>query len=203
MLQERVESTRKFREESKPTGDAFKLRQVPHLFRPNKSRPQTNYLCIPRTFSANCPYFTADYLPAEVIANDNVFTAEDPDGFAFSIISSAMFKTWQDIVGGRIGSGNRFAKDLVWNTFPIPDIDEKTRHPILNVGQNVLEARKMRPDLSLDEQYKVMSSELAKVHNALDAEVDKAFGAKKRLDSEQQRLQLLFETYEVLTQDSF
>lgn len=200
VLQERVEDTRKFREESKPTGDAFKLRQVPHLFRPNKSRPQTNYLCIPRTFSANRPYFTADYLPAEVIANDNVFIAEDPDGFAFSIISSAMFKTWQDIVGGRLGSGNRFAKELVWNTFPMPNIDEKTQYRILNAGQNVLEARKLRPNLSLDEQYKVMSPELVKAHNTLDAEVDKAFGSKKRIVSDSPRLRFLFLRYALLTQ---
>ena len=203
VLRERVEASRKFREESKTTGDAFKLRQVPHLFRPNKSRPKTNYLCIPRTFSENRPYFTADYLPAEVISNDSVYTASDPDGFAFAVISSSMFMTWQQTIGGRLKSDTRFAKDLVWNTFPMPEVDEKTRHRIINAGQNVLEARKLRPNLSLDEQYKVMSPELIKSHNALDAEVDKAFGAKKRLDSEQERLQLLFETYKVLTQDSF
>ena len=199
VLRERAEASRKFREESKPTGDAFKLRQVPHLFRPNKSRPKTNYLCIPRTFSENRPYFTADYLPAEVISNDSVYTASDPDGFAFAVISSSMFMTWQQTIGGRLKSDTRFAKDLVWNTFPMPEVDEKTRHRIINAGQNVLEARKLRPNLSLDEQYKVMSPELIKSHNALDAEVDKAFGAKKRLSNEQERLILLFKAYENLT----
>lgn len=197
-LRDRVEASRKFREESRATGDAFKLRQVPHLFRPNKSRPQTNYLCIPRTFSENRPYFTADYLPAEVIANDNVYTANDPEGFAFAVISSSMFMTWQQTVGGRLKTDTRFAKDLVWNTFPMPEVDEKTRSRIINAGQKVLEARELRLDLTLDEQYKVMSPELVKAHNTLDAEVDKAFGAEKRLSNEQERLMLLFEEYENL-----
>lgn len=203
VLCDRVEASREFREESKPTGDAFKLKQSPHLFRPNKSRPQTDYLCIPATFSENRSFFTAAHLPKDVITNNLVYTAEDPDGFAFSIISSSMFKTWQDTVGGRLGSGNRFAKELVWNTFPMPEADEKTQHRIINAGQKALEARELHPNLSLDEQYKVMSPELMKAHNTLDAEADKAFGAKKRLSSEQERLVSLFKAYEVLTQGSF
>lgn len=198
VLRERVEATRKPREESKPTGDAFKLRKPPHLFRPNKVCPQTDCLCISSHFSENRPYFTADILPPDAIASTAMFTAEDPDRFAFAIISSSILKTWQDTIGGRIGSGNRFAKELVWNTFPMPDIDENIRYRIINAGRKILEARELRPDLSLDEQYKVISPELVKAHSILDAEADKAFGAKKRLDSGKQRLQLLFDSYKTL-----
>ncbi|WPJ93873.1 class I SAM-dependent DNA methyltransferase [Corynebacterium sp. UMB2355A] len=199
VLQERVEGTRQFRLQSKKAATRDDA-TIPHLFT-ERRQPESDYLCIPVVFSENRPYFTADYLPAEVIANNRVFTAEDSDGFAFAIISSSMFKNWQDTIGGRLESRNSFANTLVWNTFPMPDVDEKTRQRIIIAGQKILEARKLRPDLSLDEQYKVMSPELIKAHNALDAEMDKAFGAKKRLDSKQERLSRLFDSYKGLSRD--
>ena len=44
-----------------------------------------------------------------------------------------------------------------------------------------------------------MSPELVKAHNALDREVDKAFGAPRKLTTERQRQELLFVSYAELT----
>ncbi|MCS5480957.1 N-6 DNA methylase, partial [Corynebacterium sp. YIM 101645] len=41
VLRHRIESCRVFRENSSKTGDAYKLRNIPHLFRPNSKRPKT------------------------------------------------------------------------------------------------------------------------------------------------------------------
>lgn len=68
----------------------------------------------------------------------------------------------------------------------------------------MLAARALHPDRSLAEHYSplAMDPELVKAHNALDREVDKAFGATKRLQNERQRQELLFANYARLTEDA-
>ena len=124
----------------------------------------------------------------------------DPNGLQFALISSSMFITWQKTVGGRIKSDYRFSSTLTWNTFPVPELDEKTRQRIIKAGKKVLDARALHPERSLAEHYNplAMAPELIKAHDALDREVDKAFGAPRKLTTERQRQELLFANYENL-----
>ena len=105
------------------------------------------------------------------------------------------------MIGGRLKSDLRFASTLTWNTFPVPELDEKTRERIIKAGQKVLDARALHPERSLAEHYNplVMAPELVKAHDVLDREVDKAFGAPRKLTSERQRQELLFTNYAKLT----
>ena len=201
ILKQRIEACRAFRESSSPTGDAYKLRQTPHLFRPNPNRPTTDYVGIPRVVSEARPYYTAAHLPPDVIAGDKVYTAADPDGLLFGLISSSMFITWQRAVGGRLKSDLNFANTLTWNTFPVPELDDKTRQRIIDAGKKVLEARELHPERSLAEHYNplAMDPALIKAHDELDREVDKAFGAARRLTTERQRQELLFANYSKMT----
>lgn len=191
VLQEVTESCKQNRLKSKKKATRNKA-NTPHKFADARTQPTTNYLCIPRTFSQNRPYFTADYLTPDVVAGDGTYTAIDPDGFAFAIVSSSMFKTWQSIIGGRMKSDNRFAKDLVWNTFPLPSLTDSEREAVIGAGRKVLDARKLRPGLSLDAQYKEMSPELVQAHACLDDAVDAVFGFDEET---QDRASVLFDTY--------
>ena len=96
---------------------------------------------------------------------------------------------------GPLKSDLNFANTLTWNTFPVPELDEKTRDRIIKAGQKVLDARALHPDRSLAEHYTPlgMAPELLKAHDALDREVDKAMGAPRKLTSERQRLEILFD----------
>ena len=201
VLRERIEANRVFRSESSPTGDAFKYKSTPHLFRPNKSRPTGDYLCIPSVVSENRPYFTAAHLPATTITSNLAFTVEDLDGLQFALVSSSMFITWQRTVGGRLKSDLRFSKDITWNTFPLPGLDEKSREKIIKSGQGVLAAREIHPKRSLVDHYNplAMDPALVKAHDALDREVDKVFGAPRKLTTERQRQELLFANYARMT----
>lgn len=146
-------------------------------------------------------YFTVQRYEQEIIASDLVYTAEDPDGLMFALASSSMFMTWQKTIGGRLESRIRFANTLTWNTFPVPELDEKTRQRIINAGKKVLDARALHPERSLAEHYNplAMAPELIKAHDALDREVDKAFGAPRKLTTVRQRQELVFANYEKLT----
>ena len=136
-----------------------------------------------------------------MIASDLVFHVQDPDGLQFALASSSMFITWQKTIGGRLKSDLRFANTLTWNTFPVPDLDEKTRVAIIKAGQSVLDARALHPERSLADDYTplAMDPALVKAHDKLDREVDKAFGSERKLTTERQRLEILFARYAEIT----
>ena len=139
--------------------------------------------------------------PPDVIAGDANFQLPDPSGYQFALMSSSMFITWQKTVGGRIKSDLRFGSTLTWYTFPVPALDDKTRARIIAAGQGVLQARAQFPNRSLAQLYNplAMDPRLLKAHDALDREVDLAFGAPRKLTTERQRQELLFARYTELT----
>jgi len=206
VLKKRIEANREWRSKQTPTGDAYKYQDTPHLMRPNKNRPLDNYVGIPRVVSETRPFYTVAHLPAEVIAGDQLFTALDPDGFFFAIISSSMFITWQRAVGGQLKSDLRFSNTLVWNNLPLPEVAEDLRSKIITAGQKILEVRKALAEkhggrVSLADMYNplAMDAELLKAHKELDRHVDKAFGAAKLCASNNKRLEILFDRYAELT----
>lgn len=173
---------------------------VPYLFG-EIHQPDTDYVAIPRVVSANRNYFTVKQYSPEIITSDSAFTIEDSSGLLFALLSSSMFITWQRTIGGRLKSDLRFSSTLSWNTFPVPDIDSTSKERIIAAGQKVLEARELHPNRSLADHYNplTMDPALLKAHDALDKEVDKAFGAPRKLTTERQRQELLFENYSKLT----
>lgn len=201
ILQERVTAVKKFRENATPSGDAYKLRQTPHLFRPNENRPTTDYLCVPSVVSESRPFITAEVLDPTVIATNSVFTIPDPDGLQFGLISSSMFMAWQRAIGGRLKSDIRFANTLSWNNFPVPKLDSSTTQEIVQAAKDIRHARKAEPDASLSVLYSplAMSKPLVNAHNHLDSVVDKAFGARRKINNESQRLEILFQQYHALS----
>jgi len=94
----------------------------------------------------------------------------------------------------------RFSNTLTWNTFPVPNLDSTSKERIIAAGKKVLEARELHPERSLADHYNplAMDPALLKAHDALDKEVDKAFGAPRKLTTERQRQELLFENYSKL-----
>ncbi|WP_044496427.1 DNA methyltransferase [Nesterenkonia massiliensis] len=205
-IQEALDGCQQWRSSQKPTGDAFKLKDTPHLFRPSPYIPKVPYLCIPRHVSVNRRYWTAQRFDPDVICGDANFMAPDEDGLLFCLISSSMFMSWQRAIGGRIKSDLRFSSTLSWNTFPVPDLDCQARQRIIDAGKKILDARSERPDQSLADLYDPYlmggHKSLQKAHDQLDTVVDKLFGASRRLTSDKQRLELLFPAYQRLTEGS-
>ncbi|MDO5507528.1 MAG: GcrY protein [Corynebacterium casei] len=199
LLRKRVEAVGEFRSKSKAKSTRD-YAQFPHLFR-QLAKQEVEYLCIPRHVSENRRYFTVARFSPDVIAGDANFTLPDPDGLQFGLMSSSMFITWQKTVGGRLESRLRFGSTLTWYTFPVPKLEEASRQRIIKAGQGVIAARELHPERSLAEHYSplAMDRALVKAHDALDREVDKAFGAERKLSHERQRQELLFANYSRLS----
>lgn len=199
ILKERVRACAIFRQGSKKKATVAGA-QTAHLFQENH-QPSEPYVAIPRVVSETRLFYTAAHLSEEVIAGDQLYTALDPDGFLFAIISSSMLMTWQMTIGGRLESRLRFANKVVWNTLPLPNVSDKQRADIIAAGQGVLEARAEQPGVSLADMYNplAMAPSLLKAHRALDRAVDRAFGARKALETNEQRLAILFKRYQEMT----
>ena len=199
ILKERVRACATFRQGSKKKATVLGA-QTAHLFQENH-QPSEPYVAIPRVVSETRPFYTAAHLSEDVIAGDQLYTALDPDGFLFAIISSSMFITWQRAVGGHMKSDLRFSNKIVWNTLPLPAVSDKQRAEIIAGGQGVLGARAEQPGTSLADMYNplAMSPSLLKAHRALDRAVDRAFGARKTLETNEQRLAILFKRYQEMT----
>ncbi|MEU2419345.1 DNA methyltransferase [Brachybacterium paraconglomeratum] len=198
ILHDRVEAVRSFREAS----TAASTREYPHhhLFR-QLAKQGTSFVCVPRHVSEARRYFTVALFDADVIAGDANFTIEDPDGFQFAIMSSSMFITWQKAIGGRIKSDLRFASTLTWYTVPLPEVGEGERAAIAAAGHEALEARALHPERSLAQHYSplAMDPSLVAAHDKLDRLVDRAFGSKNRVTTNEERARILFERYADMT----
>ncbi len=202
VLRARTEAVKKFRLASTASSTRG-MAATPHLFGQRPPERTSPFLCIPSVVSEKRPFFTAAWLPPDAIASNLAFTATDPDGMLFALISSSMFIAWQKAVGGRLKSDYRFSNTIVWNNFPLPQLTIGTRSAIINAGKGVLEARVNTSSLSLAKMYVAssMPSELATAHRTLDEAVDSAFGLAGRDVAEEERQSVLFRAYAELNPD--
>ena len=194
-LKHRVERVKEMREHSSASSTRG-MASTAWLFG-QLAQPSTNYLAVPRVFSGQRKYATCDWLAENVIASDACMTIDDPDGFAFAIIESSMFMAWQKTIGGRLKSDCRFSNTVVWNTLPLPQLDDVIRRRATEAGKAVLAARANHMGQSLADLYDpdFMPSDLYYAHKNLDKIVDVAFGAKKPCKADDERLRILFDRY--------
>jgi len=187
---------------SRAKSKAKTTREFPHhhLFRQIGFTSDGPFVAIPEVSSENRRYLPVDMLEPKTIISNKVYGALDPEGFIFAVASSSMFITWMKTVGGRLKSDVSFSSTITWNNFPLPVLGHSTRLRIIKAGKKVLNARALHPERSLAKHYNplAMTPELIKAHDALDREVDKAFGAPRKLTTERQRQELLFANYEKL-----
>jgi hypothetical protein len=195
ILAARVAAVRKFRGASK-AASTREAAGTPAQFR-QIAQPQGPFLCIPRHVSERRRYFTVQTFPADVIASDANFIADDPTGIAFAFLSSSMFIAWFRLVGGRIKSDLRFNKLLVYNTFPAPDLTDSQQDKVIAAGERILDARRAHPESSLADLYDVdaMPADLVTAHRGLDHVVDPLFVGRKKITNELHRQEILLTNY--------
>ena len=168
-------------------------------------QPEAGYVGVPSVFSERRQWATVAYLDASVIAGNKVYIVSDPDGFAFAIISSLMFMTWQKMIGGRLKSDPNFSNTVVWNNLPLPAVSEKDRVNICELGKDVLTARQESPDQSLSTMYdpENLKPDLVNAHERLDQSVDALFGLGGAEVTDAERQQALVTSFIALTTTAF
>lgn len=111
-----------------------------------------------------------------------------------------MHMDWVRYTCGRLESRYRYSKDIVYNNFPWPEVNEKDRDKIDKLAQAVLDARLEFPDASLADLYdpRTMPVALVRAHTDLDRAVDKLYRSAG-FASDIERVEWLFGMWEKLT----
>ena len=113
---------------------------------------------------------------------------------------SNVHNAWMRLLAGRLKSDYRYAKDIVYNTFPWPSPTEDQKNIIKRTAQEILDVRKHFPNSSLADLYDplTMPPELRKAHMENDKAVMRAYGFNIKEMSEADCVAELMKMYQEL-----
>lgn len=192
-IKERLEKVAKQRAAS-PTKSVQRDAATPGIFTQIR-QPDVDYLVIPRHSTSNRTYIPFGYVSKDVIAGDAVSIIPTDDLFVFGIITSRMHMAWIETISGRIKSDFRYSP-FVYNSFPIPDMNESAKNKIRELSQAILDCRASYEGQSLADLYNVlaMPPDLVKAHHKLDQAIDRLY-SKTPFKDDGERGKLLLHLY--------
>ncbi|MBQ9579479.1 MAG: N-6 DNA methylase [Ottowia sp.] len=178
MVLDRVMRCKEWREQQVKTGDAYKLKDVPHLMRPSSKFHICDYIVIPLHSGERREYIPIAFVRGKTIPANSSSIVPDATVYHFGILISQFHMAWMRVVAGRLESRYRYTSELVYNNFIWPNPTETQRQRIESCAQAVLDARGEHPGKSLAALYKheKMPANLRAAHHALDAAVEAAYG---------------------------
>ena len=173
----RIASVKEFRLASKAAGTR-KYAENPSLFCQIAQPREGNYIAVPETSSERRPILPLGFLSSDVIASNLLFLIPEASSYHFGVLESKVHMAWMRTVAGRLKSDYRYAKDIVYNTFPWPTPTDDQKAVIELAAQGILDARALYPDNCLAELYDPdkMPAELKAAHEANDRAVMDAYG---------------------------
>lgn len=172
----RVANVRELRLASKRTS-TLKLADRPTRFQV-ENMPNSEYIIIPSTSSERRRYIPMGYLSKDDLSSNAVHIIPSATLYHFGVLESNVHMAWMRAVCGRLKSDYRYSKDIVYNNFPWPEVDDAQREEIAVTAQAILDARALYPDSSLADLYDevTMPVELRRAHQANDRAVMRAYG---------------------------
>ncbi len=200
LIKKRVNDCKEWRSNQTVTGDAYKLKDVPHLFRPCKQFKDTKYIAVPLVSSERRQYIPMGYIDNGMIPGNNLFAIFDASLWRFGVLTSNVHMAWMRAVAGRLEMRYRYSKDIVYNNFPWPNPTEEQKQKIEQTAQGILDARELYPDSSLEKLYDplLMPKELRDAHTANDRAVMQAYGFDVKEMSSEDCVAKLMEMYQEL-----
>lgn len=197
---ERIDKVREFRLASKAAATR-KFADTASIFCQIAQPEEGHYIVVPRVSSEKRKYIPIAYENYKIIASDALFIIPNGTLLDFSILVSNVHMEWMRTVAGRLEMRYRYAKDIVYNTFPIPELDEKTKEKLTKTAQGILDARNLYPTATYADLYdpNFMPIELLKAHRANDKAVWEAYGKAWDITSEADCVAYLMKLYEEMT----
>ena len=194
-IRERIRLVRQYRSESKRKATR-ELAKTPRSYYLN-TIPQSPFLLVPGVSSENREYAPVGYLEPPVIPSNATFVLQDATDSIFALLTSAMHMAWLSQIGGRLESRFRYSIGLVYNTFPLPPVEDDALGELEPLARAVLDARAAHPGSTLADLYDadVMPANLRRAHQALDRAVDRLY-RRAGFASERERVEHLLGLYE-------
>ncbi|MBQ3444510.1 MAG: SAM-dependent DNA methyltransferase [Selenomonadaceae bacterium] len=201
LVYERVKACKEWRSSQKPTGDAYKLRDTPHLFRPCKQFPDSNYIFVPQVSSERRKYIPMGFMPPEIICLAPNYMIPNATLYDFGILTSSIHMGWMRTVAGRLKSDYRYSATIVYNNFIWAAAKAEQKERIEATAGKILEIRAKYPDSTLADLYDelTMPADLRRAHRQNDLAVAKLYGFEEIIDDEGQIVRELLRRYAELT----
>ena len=176
-----------------------KAAATPHLFDEDRQQDSGNFIIVPYTTSERRTYLPLGFLNTDTVISNLANMVIDGGLYELGVLSSTMSLDWMRAVGGRLENRVRYSGQLVYNTFPWPDVSEPQRKAIEALAEEILLVREDYPGKTLAELYDPdkMPQPLLDAHKALDRAVEKLYRDRPFRDASE-RLEHLFARYEKL-----
>ncbi|MCL2304154.1 MAG: hypothetical protein FWC43_02280 [Planctomycetaceae bacterium] len=199
ILRERIAAVREFRLSSRAK-TTNQYAKVPAIFA-QIAQPNGNYLLVPGVSSENRRYIPVGFLHKNTIASNAALIIPYATLYHFGILTSSVHNAWMRAVCGRLEMRYRYSKELVYNTFPWPEVNEKQKNDVETAAKAILAERARHSNTCLADLYDpvlITTTGLQKAHQTLDRAVMKLYGFGKDL-SEHAIVAKLMEMYQKLT----
>ena len=107
---------------------------------------------------------------------------------------------WTRAFAGRLKSDYRYSVSVVYNNFPFPKLNDKTKEKLEKAGEKILEVREKYSNDSFADLYDdtFMPMDLRKAHQENDKTVWEAYGKKWELGNEEECVAYLMKLYKEL-----
>jgi hypothetical protein len=184
-----------FRERSNKAATR-QLAEVPYRFAEAR-HAGTSAVIVPIHSSENRDYIPMGFVDESTVISSAANAIYGAEPWLFGLVQSRMHMAWVRAVAGALESRIRYSAVLVYNTFPVPELTDEAKANVASGAVGILGAREQFSDSTLAELYDPdkMPGGLRKAHQELDQIVDSLYRAKP-FDSDEERLELLFEMYE-------
>lgn len=159
-------------------------------------------IIVPCVSSGNRNYIPMGYVNSNTIVANSAMIIYDSPLWVLGLLMSKMHMTWLKQVGGRLKNDYRYSSDLVYNTFPVPNLSTRRKNEIEELVWKILDIRDEEGG-TLAELYgsplaeknpKPMNPRLLAAHQELDEVVDRAYRDRPFKD-DNERLTLLLDMY--------
>ncbi|MDR1395046.1 MAG: class I SAM-dependent DNA methyltransferase, partial [Deltaproteobacteria bacterium] len=197
-----VKKVQEFRLRS-PSLPTRKLAERPARFHV-ENMPDGSYIAIPKVTTDRRTYIPIGFLNSETLASDLLFLMPGATLYHFSILTSSVHMAWVRAVCGRLGTGLRYSKDIVYNNFPWPCVSEEQKDRLMKLAQAIIDIRLKHPSSSLAHLYDPLSmpQDLLSAHQKNDQAVLKAYGFSGESQTEAGCFKALIERYQMICQKS-
>ncbi|AVV98375.1 DNA methyltransferase [Lactiplantibacillus plantarum] len=160
-------------------------------------------IIIPRVSSISRLYVPMGIVDEDVLVSDSANVIYDAPVWLLGVLQSKAHMEWLSMAGGRLKNDYRYSGDLVYNTFPVPELSTRRRNEIESLVYDILDIREELGGTLADlygaplaeKNPKSMNPRLLEAHQKLDEVVDRAYKADGFKD-DSQRLSLLLKMYE-------
>ena len=193
-IKRRISNVYDFRKNSKAkTTNGYAT--IPHKFA-QRCYKDTSPIIIPSTSSERREYIPIGYLSQGSVVTNSANVIYDSDPFFLGVLCSKMHNVWVKSIGGQLESRIRYSTEMVYNTFPFPEISENIKNDIRQTALRIIEARESYPELTYADLYdpERMPENLRLAHFYNNQAIEMCY-RKNEFKSDKERLEFMLSLY--------